>query len=186
MALSPTVLPSAREQRAILGVTVPSTDQRGFPLDTPVPDIGAFQTSSVSLVVVATGDDNGQGAPPGETDLRGAVNVANIRAVASTITFDPNGFRHQSDDHVDSGRARAEQHRRPVTIIGPVAGVTISGDGASRVFQVDSGSCRVLRLDYHPGERRQRRWAVQPGNHTTDDCTISGNSATRKRRRAVQ
>ncbi len=54
---------------SIAGVTVPPTDQRGFPLNTPTPDIGAYQTNSVALVVAVTTD--GAGAPSGELDLRG-------------------------------------------------------------------------------------------------------------------
>ena len=42
--------------------------------------------------MVGVTTDNGAGAPPGEMDLRGAVNVANIRIRRATITFDPTVF----------------------------------------------------------------------------------------------
>ena len=71
---------------AVSGVT---TDQRGFSLDSPI-DIGAFQFhSSDSLVVETTSD---RGAPAGEFDLRGAVDLADVLTGARTITFDPTVF----------------------------------------------------------------------------------------------
>ena len=67
------------------------------------------------------------------------------------------------------------------TITGPAAGVTVSGDGASRVFQVDSGCHGVdLGTDDHRRQRgqRQRRRPVQHGTTTLTNCTVSGNSAS--------
>ena len=85
---------------AASGVT---TDQRGFALDSPV-DIGAFQAASSPMVVgVAT---DGVGAPAGELDLRGAVDLADIQPGAATITFDPTVFDAARDHHPDGGPAR--------------------------------------------------------------------------------
>ena len=73
---------------AVSGIT---TDQRGFPLDSPNPDIGAFQVQP-SLVVNTTID--GTGSPVGDLSLRQAVNLANAQASGpasstsvSSITF---------------------------------------------------------------------------------------------------
>ena len=57
---------------AVSGVT---TDQRGEPLDSPTPDIGAFQTQT-ALVVNTTGD--GTSSASGDLSLRQAVNLANV------------------------------------------------------------------------------------------------------------
>ena len=51
-----------------------TTDQRGLPLDSPAPDIGAFQFNP--LVVNTTID--GSGSPAGDFSLRQAVNLANV------------------------------------------------------------------------------------------------------------
>ena len=56
---------------AVSGVT---TDQRGFPLDSPI-DIGAFQSHSSYVVVKTTSD---RGLPAGELDLRRAVDLADV------------------------------------------------------------------------------------------------------------
>ncbi len=69
---------------AALGQT---TDQRGFPLDSPSPDIGAFQTQSAEPLVVTETGDSGEAA--GELDLREAVNLANVLGTAEMITFAP-------------------------------------------------------------------------------------------------
>src|SRR5262249_23207191 len=67
---------------AIAGVT---TDQRGFALDSPRPDVGAFQSNA--LVVNTIGD--GTGSLRGDLNLRQAVNLANVIDGAARITFDP-------------------------------------------------------------------------------------------------
>ena len=67
------------------------------------------------------------------------------------------------------------------TITGPKAGVTVSGGGASRVFQVDGGCHRVdLGTDHH---RRQIAGnggglSNNGGTATLTNCTVSGNSAS--------
>ena len=74
----------------------------------------------------------------------------------------PDCLRHAADDHPDGRPARAERHSGPETITGPAAGVTVSGGGTSRVFQVDLG-CHGIDLgpDDHRGhDRWQRRRPV--------------------------
>ena len=88
---------------AISGIT---TDQRGFALDSPSPDIGAFQTNP--LVVNTTID--GTGSPFGDLSLRQAVNLANVLNAAESISFDSVRVRHGPDDHARRQPARA---RRP-------------------------------------------------------------------------
>ena len=70
---------------AIGGITI---DQRGFALDSPTPDIGAFQTNP--LVVSTTID--GSGSPFGDLSLRQAVNLANVLDAAEVITFSASVF----------------------------------------------------------------------------------------------
>ena len=130
--------PAIQAGTSVSGVT---TDQRGFPLDSPNPDIGAFQVqSSYSLVVNAIGD---AGAPPAGFDLRGAINIANIQTSSSPITFitfDPAVFGTTPQTITLTGhQLELSNTTGTVSIIGPAEGVTVSGGGASRVFQVDGG-----------------------------------------------
>src|SRR5262249_41019159 len=55
-------------------------DQRGFPLDKPKPDIGAFQFQSTPLVVNTSFD----ASVGGKLDLRGAIDLANVLPGAQT------------------------------------------------------------------------------------------------------
>src|SRR5262249_56723587 len=105
-----------------------TTDQRGFPVDAPNPDIGAFQVqSSYSLVVKTTGDS---GAPPAEFDLRGAINIANLQTSSSAITFDPAVFGTTPQTITLTGhQLELSNTTGAVSITGPAVGVTVSGGG---------------------------------------------------------
>ena len=81
------LLPNSRGIHRGTTVTGLTTDQRGFALDSPQPDIGAFQSS---LVVNTTMDSSyGILSAPGELSLRQAVGLANFLGGLQTITFDP-------------------------------------------------------------------------------------------------
>ena len=119
------------------GTSTPiTTDQRGFPLDSPTPDIGSFQTQT-GLVVNTTSD--GTGSASGELSLRQAVNLANVLGVAGTITFDPTVFASAQTITLTGTQLELSNTSGTETITGPAAGVTVSGGGLSRVFQVDEG-----------------------------------------------
>ncbi len=116
----------------VSGVT---TDQRGFPLDMPTPDIGAFQNQAI-LVVNTTSDGNGG---PGLLTLRQAINLANVLETAETIHFDPTVFATPQTITLTQGQLELSDTGGLVTINGPAAGLTVSGGGVSRVFQVEAG-----------------------------------------------
>ena len=159
---------------AVSGVT---TDQRGFPLDSPNPDIGAFQVqSSYSLVVQTTGDS---GAPAGEFDLRGAIDMANILGSAETITFDPTVFATPQTITLAGTQLELSDLTGTETITGPARGVTVSGGGLSRVFQIDNGVTASLSgLTITGGSAGTGGGLWDSGSTITlTDCTISGNSA---------
>ena len=113
-----------------------TTDQRGFPLDSPI-DIGAFQVQAGPLVVNTTVD--GLITQPGQFDLRQAVNLANASGGNQTITFDPIVFANAQTISLTAGQLELRDTTGTETITGPAAGVTVSGGGLSRVFQVDNG-----------------------------------------------
>ena len=113
-----------------------------FPLDSPI-DIGAFQVQSNPLVVNTSADSNG--SPLGTLDLPGAVDLADVLPGAQTITFDPTVFASAQTITLSSGQLELSNTSGTETITGPAAGVTISGGGLSRVFQVDGGVTATSR-----------------------------------------
>ena len=67
------------------------------------------------------------------------------------------------------------------TITGPAAGVTVSGGGKSRVFQVDSGvTASISGMTITGGKTTGNGGGLSNngGNVTLTNCTVSGNSAT--------
>ncbi len=165
------------------GTTTPiTTDQRGEPLDTPNPDIGAFQFhSSYSLVVKTTSDST---APAGEFNLRGAIDLANILTGAQTITFDPTVFATAQTIGLTAGPLVLSQTSGLETINGSHAGVTISGGGTSGVFQVfgDAALSGLTITDGNSngtdGELSYSGGGVfNSGTVTLTNCTLSGDSA---------
>ena len=110
-------------------------DQRGFAFDSPNPDIGAYQDLLFPLVVSVATD--GVGAPSGELDLRTAVNIDNIRASATAITFNTTAFATAQSINLVDGQLELSKTTGTMTINGPAAGVTVSGDKVTRIFQVD-------------------------------------------------
>ncbi len=158
---------------AVSGIT---TDQRGEPLDSP-PDIGAFQTQT-GLVVNTTSDDTG--SPSGDLSLRQAINLANALGGTETITFDPTIFATAQTITLTQGQLELSDTSGMETIMGPAAGVTVSGGGQSRVFQVDSGVTATLSgLTISGGSTTGNGGGLynDGGTVTLIACTISGNSS---------
>ena len=73
----------------------------------------------------------------GEIDLRQAIDMANTNGGDETITFDSKVFGTAQTIELTSGPLELSDTTGTETIEGPKAGVTISGGGLSRVFQVD-------------------------------------------------
>ena len=77
-------------------------------------------------------------------DLRQAVNLANVLNGAAMISFDPAVFNSAQTITLSSGQLELSDKAGNETITGPAAGVTLSGGGNSRVFQVDGGVTATL------------------------------------------
>ena len=114
----------------------------GRPLDRPcrglarglgLYDIAAFQTS---LVVRSTSGSVDTTAA--DLTLPGAVSLANQFA-GSAITFDPTVFASAQTITLTSGQLELSNTALTTSITGPAKGLTVSGNNASRVFQVDPG-----------------------------------------------
>ncbi len=157
---------------AMSGVT---TDGRGFSLDKPV-DIGAFQTGP--LVVNTTSDS--AASPLGELSLRQAVNLANVYSGAPTITFNPTLFA--TAQTITLGGTSLELSNptgATETITGPTAGVTISGGGLSKVFQVDTEvTASFSGLTITGGFAANGAGVADLGTAVLTNCKLSGNSAS--------
>ena len=84
-----------------------------------------------TFTVVNTLDDGSTGS------LRRAVGQANTQAGADTITFDSTVFGTAQTITLAGTQLELSDTTGTETITGPAAGVTVSGGGRSRVFQVD-------------------------------------------------
>ena len=112
------------------GTTTPiTTDQRGFPVDSPNPDIGAFQ--GVDLEVEST--SGSVDTQPASLTLPGAISLAN-NLERTTITFDPAVFATPQTITLTGNSLELSNAGWTTSIIGPDAGVTVSGGGQSGVF----------------------------------------------------
>ncbi len=113
--------------------TTLTTDQRGLPRNVGAPDIGAVELQSgQAYPIVLNTNDSGPGS------LRQTILNAPGSAI---VTFDP----------VLSGQTIVLTNgqiilKTNVFIEGPAGGIFISGNGASRVFQVNSGTAAIMAL----------------------------------------
>jgi parallel beta-helix repeat protein len=161
------------------GTTTPiTTDQRGQPLDSP-PDIGAYQVQNSSITtftVTSTADDGSTGT------LRWAVEQANAATSPTTIDFDLGSS--PTTITLTQGQLELSNAADSITIDGPGASLlSISGNSASRVFQVDGGvTASVTGLTITAGSatggNADGGGIYNQGDLTLSDSTISGNSAT--------
>src|SRR5262249_57691059 len=80
---------------------------------------------------------------------------------------------------VSGGQLERTDRSGTETIPGPAAGVTISGNNASRVFQIDGGvTAPISGLTITGGNALVGGGLYNLGTATLTNCTISGNSAT--------
>jgi Bacterial Ig-like domain (group 3) len=122
----------------------------------------------------------------GQIDLRQAIAEANTNGGDSTITFDATVFATPTRIALTQGELELSTAGEDVTVQGPAAGLTISGGGQSRVFQVGDGVTATLSgltltdgyVNTGPdGGHLSGSGLYNEGTTTLNDCTISGNSA---------
>jgi hypothetical protein len=172
------LLPGSPAIGAGTATGAPSTDQRGFPLNSPV-DIGAFQTQTSPLVVNTTDDTTTGAEPPGDLSLRDAVNLANALSGAETITFDSAVFAKPQTITLAGRQLELTDTTGTETIAGPAAALTVSGGGLSRVFQVDAPvTASISGLTITGGMTGGDGGGLYNlGTATLTNCTVTGNSA---------
>jgi predicted outer membrane repeat protein len=134
-----------------------------------------------SLVVNTTSVALFPGA--GLLSLPEAIAFANLDSAGiATITFDPTVFATPQAITLTGSQLELSNTSETETITGPAAGVTVSGGGLSRVFQIDGGvTALISRLTISGGRTTGNGGGLanMPGTLTLlTNCTVSGNSAT--------
>jgi fibronectin-binding autotransporter adhesin len=117
----------------------------------------------------------------GEFDLRQAIDMANTNGGNETITFDGTVFATPQTITLTGGQLELSDTTGSETITGPAAGVTISGGGLSRVFQVDNGvTASFSGLTITGGNTAGNGGGLynDGGTVTLTGCTVSGNAST--------
>jgi predicted outer membrane repeat protein len=142
----------------------------------PVPPAPATAPASVQLIVVSAQDP--AALTPGT--LRYAVNQANQDAaggVSATIVFDP-ARMGAGTITLSQGQLELTPGSGTVTIDGGKR-IDVSGNGASRVFQVDAGAQAVLQgLTIEAGRVSGNGGAISnQGTLTLDKDGVTGNTA---------
>ena len=116
----------------------------------------------------------------GETDLRQAITLANSLTGANTITFDPTVFATPQTITLNGTQLSLTNTTGTETITGPAAGVTISGNHASRVFLVNASvTASISGLTISGGTVTGVGGGLDNlGTVTLTNVTLSGNTAS--------
>ena len=169
------LLPGSKAIGAGTSAGAPATDQRGFARTGSI-DIGAFQTQP-ALVVNTTFDSTNSGSPSGKLSLREAIALANASPGADAITFDPTVFAAPQTITLGGSQLRITDATGTTTITGPAAGVTVSGNDASRVFLIAaSASGDLSGLTITGGNSDYGSGLYNLGTVRLTNCTVTGNS----------
>ncbi len=114
-------------------------------------------------------------------DLRYCINEANADDGPNQIVFDPTVFNTPQTITLSLGQLELSDTGGTQTIIGPTAGVTISGGRNGRVFQIDDGVTAsisgVTISDGTTGYPDSGAGLANYGTATLTGCTVSGNYA---------
>lgn len=121
--------------------------------------------------------DSASGSGSGLTgDLRYCINGANSAGGDQTIVFD-SSFNSPQTIVLTYGQLELSDTTGTETITGPSGGLTISGNDASRVFQVDpNASASISGLTISGGLSDNGGGLYNAGTTSLTDCTVSGNT----------
>ena len=125
-----------------------------------------------------------------------AVNLDNLQASATAITFDATAFATAQTITLADGQLELSNTTGTMTINGPAAGVTVSGDQVTRVFQVDKDvTATISGLTIADGLTSTATGGsyagyggglLNLGTATLFGCTVTGNYCHDRRRRIGQ
>ena len=159
-------------------LTMASTDQRGVPRPINSPsDVGAYQ---FGLLVNSTADSSGA-STPGLLTLRQAIAIADASTVPQPIRFDPGVFASSQTITLTNGTLTlgGSTTVAPITITGPSAGVTVSGNNSFTVFHVNSSVTATLSgLTIADGNAAEGGGIANFGTLTVSASNLSGNSGS--------
>ena len=115
----------------------------------------------------------------GQTDLRQAIDRANASGGADTIVFDSTVFKTPQTITLSGTQLELSDTSGTETITGPAAGVTVSGGGLSRVFQIDgSVTASISGMTISGGNTSYSGGGLlNYGTTTLTNCTASGNAS---------
>ena len=161
-----------------------TTDQRGLPRPTDIPsipnasggdgsDIGAVEMTAITPFVVTTTADHDDGTcNASDCTLREAINAANAAVGTNTIIF---GNGVNGTITLQPGLATLTI-TDSVIIMGPGARfLSVSGNGAIRVFSFNSGSNAISGLTIRDGSKTD---AAGSGRTTTGGGIFNAQNAT--------
>ena len=120
-------------------------------------------------------------ADSGPGSLRCEIGLANSAGGANTIDFDSAVFGTAQTIALTGGSLELMNTSGPETITGPALGVTISGSGLSRVFQIDANvAASISGLTITAGSVNGAGAGLSNDHGTVKltNCIISGNTAT--------
>jgi len=161
-----------------------ATDQRGLArVFNAVADIGAVEINPATFVVdLATDEDDGN-TGKGDLSLREAIGLANAFVnTADSIIFDPAVFSAATTITLTLGEISIAD---AVTITGTAAGLAVSGNNASRIFNTAAGVAGMpvilQSLTLTAGKAASGFGGAVSGFDealTLIGCTLTGNTAT--------
>ncbi len=162
----------ARDQRRGGGKTFEARKRRRM-----TPTLTALENRRLlSTFTVNSTLDNGSAGT-----LRWAVGQANSAGGAETIAFDQKVFKSPQKITLTGTQLELSDTSGTETINGPKVGVTVSGGGLSRVFQVDPGATASISgltiSGGNAGNFDKGGGLFNDGTATLNNCTVSGNSA---------
>jgi len=167
---------SAEPDNAVGSYTVVASATGTSPVSFDLTNAGPVLTG---LAVNTTIDSLFPGA--GLLSLRLAIAFANSHSSGiSPITFDPTVFAGAQTITLTGSELELSSTTETETITGPSAGVTVSGGGLSRVFQVDPGvNASISGLTITGGDATFAYGGglYNQGTTALTNCTVSGNSA---------
>jgi predicted outer membrane repeat protein len=139
----------------------------------------------LTSVVVNTVLDQIDAAGSSTVSLRDAIAIANASSTPTTITFSPTVFATPKTITLNGTELSPGQNSQLQTITGPAAGVTISGNGKSRVLAVgnfNTGNVAISRMSIVDGDPIGPSTNVgggiyNQGNLSLTDVTVSGNTS---------
>ena len=140
-----------------------------------LPTVMALEDRSLmSTFTVTNTADSGPGS------LRDEIGLANASPGASTVDFDSTVFSTPKMITLTSGQIELSNTSGTQTITAPAAGVTVSGGGLSRVFEVDANvNTSISGLTITSGNENGPGAGLANfgGTATLNDCVLSGNLA---------